>query len=255
MTGSHPRSARDVVQKLFRRQRTGDDTVLDDLVAHGLVNHAAGPQGREGLRTILRTIEVDLGRPSSSSTTSSVRESFVAQHVTLHGTHRESTMPLLADTPVTGQPAAWTFIHIWRFADGMLRRFGSRRRSRYEHRLEHHRRTRPRDRGRTRHDHGHDGLQHSGGQDEAPGGQHRAGPGRAEGSRYQAVQLARDRTAIQHVRALELRHQLGNRPYTARRSRVTAGPGRAEVAIDLFHHLVYAVAAGLSYQALERRFS
>jgi len=31
--------------------------------------------------------------------------------------------------------------------------------------------------------------------------------------------------------------------------------GRAEVAIDLFHHLVYAVAAGLSYRALERRFS
>jgi len=120
MTGSHPRSARDVVQKLFRRQRTGDDTVLDDLVAHRLVNHAAGPQGREGLRTILRTIEVDLGRPSSSSTTSSVTESFVAQPVTLHGTHRESTMPLLADTPVTGQPAAWTFIHIWRVADGML---------------------------------------------------------------------------------------------------------------------------------------
>ena len=120
MTGSHPRSARDVVQKLFRRQRTGDDTVLDDLVAHGLVNHAAGPQGREGLPTILRTIEVDLGRPSPSSTTSSVRESFVAQHVTLHGTHRESTMPLLADTPVTGQPTAWTFIHIWRVADGML---------------------------------------------------------------------------------------------------------------------------------------
>jgi predicted SnoaL-like aldol condensation-catalyzing enzyme len=29
-------------------------------------------------------------------------------------------MPLLADLPVTGQPAAWDFIHIWRVADGML---------------------------------------------------------------------------------------------------------------------------------------
>ena len=36
-------------------------TVLDDLVAPDMVNHAAGPQGREGLRTILRTIEaIDL---------------------------------------------------------------------------------------------------------------------------------------------------------------------------------------------------
>jgi hypothetical protein len=33
MTGSHPRSARDVVEELFRRQRAADDTVLDDLVA------------------------------------------------------------------------------------------------------------------------------------------------------------------------------------------------------------------------------
>lgn len=44
----------------------------------------------------------------------------VVQHVTLHGTHRASTMPLLADVPVDGRPAAWTFIHIWRVADGML---------------------------------------------------------------------------------------------------------------------------------------
>ena len=61
MTGSHPRSARDVVEELFRRQRAGDDTVLDDLVATDMVNHAAGPQGRDGLKTILRTIKIDLG--------------------------------------------------------------------------------------------------------------------------------------------------------------------------------------------------
>jgi hypothetical protein len=44
MTGSHPRSARDVVEELFRRQRAADDAVLDDLVAIDMVNHAAGPQ-------------------------------------------------------------------------------------------------------------------------------------------------------------------------------------------------------------------
>ena len=29
-------------------------------------------------------------------------------------------MPLLAGTPASGRPAAWTFIHIWRVADGMI---------------------------------------------------------------------------------------------------------------------------------------
>ena len=99
MTGSHPRSARDVVEELFRRQQAGDDTVLDDLVATDMVNHAAGPQGREGLRTILRTIEVDLG-PTELEQHHLIGEGdLVVQHVTLHGTHRASTMPLLADVP------------------------------------------------------------------------------------------------------------------------------------------------------------
>ena len=35
--------------------------MLDDLVAADFVNHAANPQGREGLRDILRTLEVDVG--------------------------------------------------------------------------------------------------------------------------------------------------------------------------------------------------
>ena len=55
MTEPHPRSAQGVVEELFRRQRAAGETVLDDLVATDMVNHAAGPQGREGLRSILRT--------------------------------------------------------------------------------------------------------------------------------------------------------------------------------------------------------
>jgi predicted ester cyclase len=114
------RSAKDVVEELARRQQAHDDTVLDDLVATDLVNHAAGPQGREGLRQILRTIEGDLG-PTVLEQHHLIGEGDLAvQHVTLHGTHRASTMPLLADAPATGQPATWTFIHIWRVADGML---------------------------------------------------------------------------------------------------------------------------------------
>ena len=78
------------------------------------------PQGRDGLKTILHTIEVDLG-PAELEQHHLIGEAdLVVQHVTLHGTHRASTMPLLADAPITGRSAAWRFIHIWRVADGML---------------------------------------------------------------------------------------------------------------------------------------
>jgi predicted ester cyclase len=120
MTESHPRSARDVVEELFRRQRAGDDTVLNDLVATNMVNHAAGPQGREGLRSILRTIEVDLGPTELEHHHLICEGDLVVHHVTLHGIHRASTMPLLAEAPVTGRPVAWAFIHIWRVAEGKL---------------------------------------------------------------------------------------------------------------------------------------
>jgi lactoylglutathione lyase len=55
--GSRSRSPRGVVEELLRRQQASAEPVLDDLVATDLVNHAAGSQGRDGLRNILRTIE------------------------------------------------------------------------------------------------------------------------------------------------------------------------------------------------------
>jgi predicted ester cyclase len=120
MSGSHSRSAREVVEELFRRHGAADDSVLDHLVATDMVNHAAGPQGRDGLKAILRTIEVDLG-PTELEQHHLIGEGdLVVHHVTLHGTHRASTMPLLAGVPAAGRSAAWTFIHIWRVADWML---------------------------------------------------------------------------------------------------------------------------------------
>jgi predicted ester cyclase len=114
------RSAKDIVEEMIRRQQEGDDTAVDDLVATDMVNHAAGLQGREGLKRILRTIDNDLG-PTSVEQHHLIGEGdLVAQHLTLHGTHRASTMPLLADVPVSDRPAAWTFIHIWRVAAGMI---------------------------------------------------------------------------------------------------------------------------------------
>ena len=123
MRHDHPvneRTPKDLVGELFRRREAGDETVLDELVAEDMVNHAAGPQGREGLKRILRMIDHDLGPVVAIQHQLFGEGSLVAQHLTLHGTHRASTMPLLADREVTGRPAAWTFIHIWRVAGGRI---------------------------------------------------------------------------------------------------------------------------------------
>lgn len=113
-------SAKDVVAELFRRQEAGDETALDDLVDADMVNHAAGPQGRDGLRLILGIIDNDLGPVTVEQHHLIGDGDLVAQHLTLRGTHRAATMPLLADAPVLGRPADWTFIHIWRVAEGMI---------------------------------------------------------------------------------------------------------------------------------------
>jgi len=114
-------SARDVVEELYRRQQSGHDAAaLDDLVAEDMVNHAAGPQGRAGLRAILESIDHDLGPLTAEQHHLVADGDLVAQHLTLHGTHRASTMPLLADTPVSGRPVAWTFMHLWRVEDGLI---------------------------------------------------------------------------------------------------------------------------------------
>jgi predicted ester cyclase len=114
------RSAKDVVEELFQRQQSGDDSAFDDLVAADMVNHAAGPQGREGLKRILSVLAHDLGPVDLEQHHLIGEGPLVAQHLTLRGTHRASTMPLLAGLPVSGRPAAWTFIHIWRVAGGMI---------------------------------------------------------------------------------------------------------------------------------------
>ncbi len=112
-------SAKEVVHEMFRRQQADDENALD-LIAADMVNHAAGPQGREGLRQILRTIDADLGPVTLEQHHLLGEGDVVAQHLTLRGTHRGSTMPLLAGMTVSGRPVEWTFIHLWRVADGMI---------------------------------------------------------------------------------------------------------------------------------------
>ena len=100
------RTAKEVVEELVRRQEEGDDTALDDLIAADMVNHAAGPQGRDGLRRILQTIDHDLGPISFEQHHLVADGELVVQHVTVHGTHRASTMPLSRPTTSNGLKAS-----------------------------------------------------------------------------------------------------------------------------------------------------
>jgi lactoylglutathione lyase len=89
-------------------------------VAENLVQHAAGPQGRDGLRGTLATLDHDLDRPTATVHRLITQDDLVVVHLTMHGRHVASTMPLLAGLPPTGEPIAWDFIHIWRVADGLI---------------------------------------------------------------------------------------------------------------------------------------
>ena len=111
---------RAVIEELFRRQQAGDLSVLDDLVAIDMVNHAAGPQGRDGLRQILETIHHDFGDGDMEQHHLIADGELVAQHVTVRGVHRASSMPLVEGTEPTGLEVSWTFIHIWRVEDGQI---------------------------------------------------------------------------------------------------------------------------------------
>jgi predicted ester cyclase len=118
MTGIEPKA---VIEELFRRRSAGDGTVVDELIAEDMVNHAAGPQGREGWKAILAVIEHDLGPDMALENHHLIAEGeFVAHHMTLRGRHIASTMPLLTGTQPSGAEVAWTYIHIWRVVDGKV---------------------------------------------------------------------------------------------------------------------------------------
>ncbi len=90
------------------------------LVAEDFIQHAAGPQGREGLRQTLATLDHDFDRPTATIHRVVAQDDLVVVHLTMHGRHVASTMPLLAQLPPTGSTVAWDFIHIWRVEGGSL---------------------------------------------------------------------------------------------------------------------------------------
>jgi len=116
-----PSDPKTIVEELFRRRAEGDDSVIDELVAEDMVNHAAGPQGREGWKQILATIAADFGDDITVEHHRFIADGeFVAHHMTMRGRHQASTMPLLAGVDVTGSEVSWTYIHIWRVVDGNI---------------------------------------------------------------------------------------------------------------------------------------
>jgi predicted ester cyclase len=90
------------------------------LIAEDFIQHAAAPQGREGLRQTLATLDHDLDHPTATIHRVVAQDDLVVVQLTMHGRHVASTMPLLAGLPPTGNPVAWEFIHIWRVADGSI---------------------------------------------------------------------------------------------------------------------------------------
>jgi predicted ester cyclase len=96
------------------------DTSAFALIAEDLVQHAAGPQGRDGLRQTLAILDHDLDSPTATIHHVVAQDDLVVVHLTLNGRHVASTMPLLSGVPPTGGPIAWDFIHIWRVAEGSI---------------------------------------------------------------------------------------------------------------------------------------
>jgi lactoylglutathione lyase len=112
--------SRRVVAEFEERLAAGDDSVFDDLVAVDFVNHAAGPQGRDGWRATFDHLHRDLADVRMEHHHLLVDGDHVALHLTLHGRHVGSTMPLLAGVPVTGAEVAWTFQHLFRISGGRI---------------------------------------------------------------------------------------------------------------------------------------
>jgi predicted ester cyclase len=114
-----PVTPAEVVTAFIDGIERGDDAAFA-LVAEDFVQHAAGPQGRQGFRQTLQVLHHDLDGPHADVHRTIAQNDTVAVQLTLHGRHAASTMPLLQGHRPTGKAVSWDFIHIFRVADGLI---------------------------------------------------------------------------------------------------------------------------------------
>ncbi|MEO8851970.1 MAG: ester cyclase [Allobranchiibius sp.] len=118
-SASEIRSPQAVVGEYWARLDRRDESAFD-LVAEDFVNHAAAPQGRQGMRQIALVLDHDLGHPQTRIHHVVASGDLVVVHLDLVGTHVGSTSPLLKAVPPTGKPLVWTFMHLFRVSGGMI---------------------------------------------------------------------------------------------------------------------------------------
>ncbi len=108
-----------VVVEYFARLHRRDETAFN-LIDEDFVQHAASPQGREGMRQTALVLDHDLGSPEIHIRHVVASGDLVSVHLDLVGTHSASTSPLLKGVPVTGKRVVWTFMHLFRVSNGMI---------------------------------------------------------------------------------------------------------------------------------------
>ena len=113
-------TTRSVVEAAGACFNSRDFDGLDELVAEDLVNHAGGPQGREGWKQIWRVIIASFPDAAAETRAVIVEGDRAAVHMILKGTHVASAMPLLDGVAPTNKHIEWVFIHLFRVERGRI---------------------------------------------------------------------------------------------------------------------------------------
>lgn len=111
------RGVMDKVETCFNSRQLDD---LDGIVADSMVNHAAGPQGREGWKQVWRSIYTCFPDAVSETHSVLIDGDAAAVHVTIVGTHEASAMPLLNGMSPSHRQVRWEFIHLFKVVDGLI---------------------------------------------------------------------------------------------------------------------------------------
>jgi len=77
-------------------------------------------RGEMALRQIAFAIDADLGRPEIVIHHVVASDDLVSVHLDLVGTHVRSSIPLLGAVVPCGRKVTWSFLHLFRVADGLV---------------------------------------------------------------------------------------------------------------------------------------